>query len=99
MAMAACTKKLTFLASLSACLPACSPGPPARASYALLEKPLLLLTHGVLCLPLCMPPECVCLQNIHMVPGTWTTSKITNGQKLQSKLAGASGALTVVKQG
>ncbi|KAI8467637.1 MAG: hypothetical protein J3K34DRAFT_480939 [Monoraphidium minutum] len=39
------------------------------------------------------------VMNIHLVPGTWTTAKMTNGQKMQSRLSGASGALTVKKDG
>lgn len=39
------------------------------------------------------------VMNIHLVPGAWTTGKMYNGQKLQSRLTGASGMLTVEKKG
>ncbi|GBF95825.1 hypothetical protein Rsub_08261 [Raphidocelis subcapitata] len=37
--------------------------------------------------------------SIHLVPGMYPSDKLSNGMKLQSRLAGASGELTILKSG
>lgn len=39
------------------------------------------------------------VMNIHLVPGRYTSSKMSNGEKLQSRLGGSAGQLTVQKSG
>jgi len=39
------------------------------------------------------------VMNIHLAPGTWTSSKLYNGQSLQSRQVGSAGMLTIQKAG